>query len=316
MSVVPTAPTDVRPTTLDDLMIAMDVVDTLRHRKDLVERELDDKGRETDLIERLKKIYHEQGIEVPDAVLAEGVKALAEDRFRYVPAPAGWRRTLLELWVERGRIGAFVGGGLAALAILYGAYYWAYVRPQALVAEATRVEIEETLPAAIRRAEADIVALSKDATATRQAAALRADGERAIRDKDGAALRKVRRELEQLRDELGREYTLTIVARPGETSGVWRSPPTNRTARNYYLIVEAIDRTGQRLALPVKNEETGATETVEKFAVRVPQQTFDKVAADKRDDGIIQANRLATKARGTLQLEYTMPADGGAITQW
>ena len=31
-----------KPQTLDDLMIAMDVVDTLRHREDLVRRELDE----------------------------------------------------------------------------------------------------------------------------------------------------------------------------------------------------------------------------------------------------------------------------------
>ena len=36
-----------------------------------------------------------------------------------------------------------------------------------------------------------------------------------------------------------REYTLTIVSRPGESTGVWRRPPQGSQARNYYLIVEA-----------------------------------------------------------------------------
>ena len=36
-------------------MIAMDVVDTLRHREDLVRRELDEEGREAELIERLRR---------------------------------------------------------------------------------------------------------------------------------------------------------------------------------------------------------------------------------------------------------------------
>jgi hypothetical protein len=57
---------------LDDVMIAMDVVDMLRHREDLVRRELDNDGRERELIARLRQIYHDQGIEVPDHVLAEG----------------------------------------------------------------------------------------------------------------------------------------------------------------------------------------------------------------------------------------------------
>ena len=34
-----------KPRTLDDIMIAMDVVDTLRHREDLVRRELSEEDR-------------------------------------------------------------------------------------------------------------------------------------------------------------------------------------------------------------------------------------------------------------------------------
>ena len=63
---------------LDDVMLAMDVVDTLRHEQNLVARELGATAREAELIERLRKIYHDQGIEVPDHILKEGVKALAE----------------------------------------------------------------------------------------------------------------------------------------------------------------------------------------------------------------------------------------------
>ena len=76
-----------KPQKLDDVMIAMDVVDTLRHREDLVRRELNDEGRERELIARLRQIYHDQGIEVPDHVLAEGVKALDDSRFVYTPPP-------------------------------------------------------------------------------------------------------------------------------------------------------------------------------------------------------------------------------------
>ncbi len=49
---------------LDEVLLAMDVVDTLRHRQLTLAREMDDVGRERELIERLKDIYHAQGIEV------------------------------------------------------------------------------------------------------------------------------------------------------------------------------------------------------------------------------------------------------------
>ena len=68
--------------------------------------------------------------------------------------------------------------------------------------------------------------------------------------------------------------------------------------------------------MPIRDEETGKIETVDKFGVRVPQATFDAVAADKRDDGIIQKNKFAHKRRGTLTLDYNMPFEGGMITRW
>ena len=58
------------PQKLDELMLAMDVVDTLRHQDNLVARELDETRREAQLIERLRQIYRGQGIEVPERSIA------------------------------------------------------------------------------------------------------------------------------------------------------------------------------------------------------------------------------------------------------
>ena len=97
---------------------------------------------------------------------------------------------------------------------------------------------------------------------------------------------------------------------------MWRRPPRGNQARNYYLIVEPLAPDGRKLSIPVRNEETGAVETVAKFGVRVPQATFEMVAQDKRDDGIIQKNRFGVKRRGMLAVDYQMPFDGGFITKW
>ncbi len=306
-----------KPATLDDVMIAMDVVDTMRHRESMVARELNEAGREAELIARLKAIYHQQGIEVPDSVLAEGVRALKESRFTYTPPPRGWKRKAYEVWVKRNRYGTFAVVALLALLSTCTYQHFAVTRPAQLADQQARVEITETLPKAIRQAHADVlVAAPSDTAARERAAALLADGERAIRDRDRPGMQKSATALGTLRDEIVREYTLTIVSRPGETSGVWRRPPAGSSARNYYLIVEAIAPNGRKLALPVRNEENGKTETVEKFGVRVPQAVFDQVAADKRDDGIIQKSRYGSKRRGTLAVDYLMPFEGGMITKW
>jgi len=127
---------------------------------------------------------------------------------------------------------------------------------------------------------------------------------------------KSNHDLAALRDELMRQYTLTIVSRVGESTGVWRRPPQGSLGRNYYLIVEAITPAGEKLSLPIRNEETGNIETVSKFGVRVPQDTFETVARDKRDDGIVQKSRFGVKRRGMLDVDYEMPFEGGFITKW
>jgi hypothetical protein len=305
-----------QPQKLDDVMIAMDVVDTLRHREDLVRRELDEEGREGELIARLRQIYRDQGIEVPDHVLAQGIKALKDSRFVYTPPPPSWKRTLLTLWVKRRTYGKRLALALAALITIFGGYHLLVTRPAKLVEERTRIEIAEILPKQIRQSHAGVMAVAVDEAAKQKAARLLTDGERAIRSGDRAAMTKIGAELAALRDEVTREYTLTIVSRPGESTGVWRRPPRASQARNYYLIVEAIAPDGSKLSLPIRNEETGVIENVSKFGVRVPEATFEAVARDKRDDGIVQKNRFGAKRRGMLAAEYEMPFEGGFITKW
>jgi hypothetical protein len=304
------------PQKLDDIMIAMDVVDTLRHCEDLVRRELNAEGREADLVERLRQIYREQGIEVPDRVLADGVKALKESRFVYEPPAGGWKRSLFTLWAMRDVYGKRTAAAVALIVAGVVGYHFLVTRPARLAEERARIEVTETLPKALRRVHADVLALAADDAAKQKAAALLADGEQAIRGGNRTAIGKVTSELATLKQELAREYTLTIVSRVGEPTGVWRRPPGKSDARNYYLIVEAIAPDGRKLALPIRNEENGVTETVAKFGVRVPRETYDAVAQDKRDDGIVQRNVFGTRKRGRLATDYQMPFQGGFITKW
>ncbi|MGE3712087.1 MAG: DUF6384 family protein, partial [Hyphomicrobiaceae bacterium] len=178
------------------------------------------------------------------------------------------------------------------------------------------IELTETLPREIRKFHADVLGIATEDRAKQQADRILADAERAIRDKNRDAMISARTALAGLRDEVAAEYTLRIVSRSGEPSGVWRRPPKGSAARNYYLIVEARKADGSVLKLPIRNEENGATTVVDKFGVRVPQATYDAVAADKRDDGIVENNLFGTKERGKLTIDYRMPFSGGMITKW
>jgi hypothetical protein len=321
-SAVPDAPTP-PPQKLDELMLAMDVVDTLRHQDNLVARELDETRREAQLIERLREIYRGQGIEVPDRVLAEGVRALKESRFVYTPPKPGLARTLALAWVNRGRAGKALLGLLAAAGIGWGAYQVGVVRPAQQRAEQARVqaereqrELSDLLPRALDQGYQEVLAEAKVDEARQRAAQILAEGQSALARRDAPGAKKAIGDLEELRADLRREYVLRIVSRPGEPSGVYRIPARNPQARNYYIVVEPVAPDGRILSLPVTSEEDGRTETVSRWAVRVNQNVYVQVRRDKDDDGIVQRNRLGEKRRGYLEVEYLMPVLGGAILTW
>jgi Family of unknown function (DUF6384) len=311
------------PQKLDELMLAMDVVDTLRHSENLVNRELNAEQREADLLRRLREIYRGQGIEVPDRVLQEGVRALEERRFVYTPPPPGVARTLAGLWVKRGRIGKGLLAVVAALGFGWGAYHVGVEVPEReraeqarVAAERARIDLTQRLPQALEQAHEDALREAQVPAAGQRADALFADGKAALARQDAAGAQQAIGDLEVLRASLRREYTLRIVSRPGEPSGVWRVPQRNPTGRNYYLIVEAVTPDGRSLSLPVTSEEDGRTETVSKWGVRVSEEVFDQIRRDKNDDGIVQQNRLGEKRRGHLEVTYLMPVLGGAIVRW
>ena len=349
----------------------MDIVDTIRRRERMVQRELDAEGREIDLKERLRKIYAAQGIDIPDHVLEQGVAAIKEDRFVYTPAAPGFPRTLATLYVTRNAWGKWLLGAIAAVMIAAAGYYAAVVAPaarlpgriEALHAQIAGItedaeartqagQIRDAGLAAVQRGDAgkaraavaslealhqrleqmdavrrvegqrietvhaQIAEIAQEPEARTQAGQIREAGLAAVQRGDAGNARAAVASLEELLGLLEQDYTLRVVNRPGEYSGVYRIPDLNEQARNYYVIVEAIDSRGNVLTVPILSEETGATERVKAWGLRVDEDVFNAVANDMKDDGIIQNNRFGEKKRGRLTADYTMPTTGAAITAW
>ena len=293
---------------LDELMLAMDVVDTLRHKELVLTREVEAEDRQAELLNRLREIYTSQGIVVTDEILAQGVKALHEERFVYRPPPATFGRTLALAYVTRGRWGKWVGGLTVTLAVAALAF-------QLFVRGPEQRALTE-LPADLQGAYQGVVISTQNAEALSDARALVAAGEAAVAQRDFDTARTAVTDLRTLADRLQRQFEIRVVSRPGEQSGVWRVPDDNRGARNYYLVVEAVTPDGQTVRLPITSEEDGRTRAVSKWGLRVDEATFQRVAADKGDDGIIQDNVVGRKLRGELNPEYSVPATGAAITEW
>jgi len=301
---------------LDDVLLAMDVVDTLRHRERIVARELDAEGRESELIERLKEIYTAQGIDVPERILKDGVKALEEQRFLYNPPKSGLGIRLAKIYVTRDRWLKPLIGGIAALAIGAGVYQFGIVGPAKAKAERTELLLTETLPTKIDAAMGKIKSASDDPEALSLAEAYVASGKEKARSGNKAGAESALKNLDQLLTDVEVAYEVRVVYTGGRSSGVFRVPEDDPFGRNYYLIVEAIDARGQVLEVPVTSEEDQSSKRVKIWAQRVSEPVYDRIADDKRDDQIIQNAAIGSKAAGALSPSYDVETPGGAILTW
>ncbi len=283
-------------------MLAMDVVDTLRHRESLIERELAGPARDEQLLERLRQIYASQGIEVTDDILKEGIVALKEDRFVYVPPPRSWATRWAHAYVDRGKWGRALLALAVVAALIYGAYFALVVAPY------------RQLTSDLQAVHAEVVAVSEVPEASTLADTLYNQASTAVERGDRAEARTAYDSLTELRDQLERSYTLRIS--PGPDTGFWRVPDVNLGARNYYIVVDAVDANGRNVSVPVVNEETGDTERVSQWGIRVDEETFESVRQDKLDDGIIQNSFFGEKLPGYLEPEYSFDTSGAAVTDW
>ena len=295
-------------TQLEDVMAAMDVVDTLRHEQGIAERELDSEGRRERLLNRLRDLYQAQGIEVSDRILEEGINALEEERFEYVGVESNWQTKLAHVWVSRGRWGKPVGFFALLCVVFLLIYFIVEVYPER--------QIRAGLPEKIETSLSQIQSLSSNASVYESALEQADSARRAIENDDYQQAQRLTEDLESISKRLDAQYTIRVVSRIDENSGVWRVPPDNPDARNFYLIVEALDSRNQVVNVDVLNQENNKRESVEVWGVRVSEQTFYQIAEDKRDDGIIQNNQVGQKKRGDLEPVFSIDTTGAAITEW
>ena len=247
---------------LDDVLLAMDVVDTLRHRRELILREMDAEAREEDLISRLKEIYAAQGIDVAESVLRDGVKALDESRFVYAPPEDNFQVRLARIYVARDRWLKPVATAVAGLVALVAVNHVAFVMPRQANARQAHIELAETLPLGLAKSLDLVQAHTTDAAALARADAIYREGERALTASDRKGAKAAIASLNMLADDLQTIYSVRIVSRPGEYSGLFRIPDDQPDQRNYYPVVEAVSPNGKVLTVPVFSEEAQAEKRV------------------------------------------------------
>ncbi len=183
-------------------------------------------------------------------MLDAGISALEQQRFAYTAKGEGWKRSLATAWATRARWGKFALAGVGALVVAFGVYHFTVAAPRAREAAAIQRELTTELPRALRAEHDRVLAGTQEAPPRAEAARLLAEGEAAARAANLTEARARRTALNDLAARLAAAYTVRIVNRPGEPSAVWRVPAANPRARNYYLVVEAVDRDGRPVEVP------------------------------------------------------------------
>lgn len=112
--------------------------------------------------------------------------------------------------------------------------------------------------------------------------------------------------------------TLNIVDRSGTKSGVERNYNASN-GKSWFLIVEATDSAGQVVAVPVKSAETGKESNAKLFGIRVSREEYERVKADKKQDGHVDDRLVGRKAGNTLSIQFNnrvASANPDTITEW
>ena len=300
---------------LEDLMAAMDVVDTLRHERGIAARELDNEGRRERLLSRLRELYQAQGIDVPEHVLQEGIEALEQERFQYHPVEPSWGTKLAKIWVSRGRWGKPIGFLAVVASMFSGVYFVTDVLPERQQQAALEKKIA-AMPAQLDASMSTIRIIAKNPDIISDAENKVESAKQAIARENFTNAEQIHNNIKDVASRLQQEYSIRVVSRPGESSGIWRVPEVNDSGKNYYLIVEAIDDKNNVIELDVLSEESNQRKKVKTWGLRVNQQTFQSIAADKQDDGIIQGNRIGKKTIGYLIPQFSIPTTGATISEW
>jgi hypothetical protein len=298
----------------------MDVASTLRKEQALVEQQLNLDQIKAKLREKLLDAARVSGDPVTEEQIDAAVRQYYEQLHEFEEPPFGWQTAVAHLWVRRGPL-LLAAGFVVAAALAF----WGMLAAGMLPGETRDLKLSGQRYAQIESQAQAIEALTSDPTVLAEVAAARTAADGFRQQRDLGQLQAVATEMDALAQALAREYSVSIVAGPGELSGQQRDYTDAQGTRvsGFYVIVEARDAQGRPVALPILNRETGQIERASRWGEQVPQDVFERLEADKRADGVLDERAFGVKRRGERELEIVLPdaagqpvARQGQITRW
>jgi hypothetical protein len=321
----PSAPSGQNPLGLAETLAILDAASTLRRERDQAARLLDDSASRADLEQRLLAAAAASGEPLGSAEVRAAIERYFDRLHAFEPAPAGWARTLALIYIQRRLWGLFLAGALIWFGGLYGLFFWSgsplsasgrLARNLAQGAAALAAEIGAARATPLTPAAGNLLS-----SLERRGRELLAEPAAA----DRAPLAALVEEAKALRARLAESYELRIVSRPGEFSVVTRDYDGEGGKRlsGHYAIVEAVAADGRRLSLPVLDAEEQRLVQTSIWGEQIPADVYQRLADDKRADGVLDEQRFAIKQAGALEPELVLSGVGGPpisrgrqITSW
>lgn len=308
---------------LREQMGAMALIDEMRHRQMVVQEYLDLPRRREEVARRIREYYRSQNIAVDDALVEQGVRTYFDKRLSYeAPASGKLSSLLARIYISRSSWKKPALAGLAALALLAGGGYVAQQAQERQAAEERAAQVAmanqlDELAARIRKAEEGFRAMGMSPADMQQAEAMVAAANSAVQARDNAAARASLEQLEATLAYARTPLTINVVDRSGTKTGVVRSYGAGG-GKAWYLIAEATDPSGRIVPVAVTSAESGEKKLASQFGVRVSEDVFDRVRADKMEDGHVNDKLLGRKPANALTVQYTRAysAQPDLILEW
>jgi hypothetical protein len=307
---------------LAEMVRIMDVATSLRQERELVEEQLNFDQIKARLRQKLTEAAKVTGEEVTDAEVDAAIEQYYSGQHSFREPTRDFRIVLAHLWVRRRSILTWGVAGLAVLALIT----WLFILPSGPFNPGGRAERSiAALTENIQQTADRIKALSNDPSVIPELEKLVAQTSTYAAQKDRTRLEEVNQQLSNLEERLREEYTVAVVSTSGTKSAIDRyiTDESGQRVSGYYLIVEARSPDGKVLSRRIHNNESGQDDEVNVWAERVPKEVYDRLAKDKREDGILNENIFATKRVGFAKEEIRMNgSDGqplsrmGQITKW
>jgi hypothetical protein len=302
--------------TLEEMTRIMDVAATLRKERALVDQQLNIDQIKAKLRERLLEAAKVSGDPVTAAEIDAAVASYYDQLHEFREPPAGFQTFLAHLWCLRRSLFKWLLGVVSVGALLL---FFMTVR-------AARTEVlASSLYEQSLAAEKSIMAWDDAASLKAEVEAKVAAAREAVAVKDFATLERIKSELATLQNEFASQYEVVIFSSPNERSAterIWTDENGSRTS-GFFVLVSARDKEGRGVEVPIHNRETDRTARVQQWGEQVPEAVFERLAADKKADGVLDEREFGVKREGKRELEVTLKGEdgqpitrGGQITSW